>query len=84
MVKISLPKLATVPACLRDSVNRTKVAYRKLGNCGLRVSSPILGGIHLGSSKWFPWVLNEDKVGRQISQMIAIFTSQATNLNIHC
>lgn len=47
---------------MRDSVSRTKATYRNLGNSGLRVSNPILGGLHLGSPKWFPWVLNEEQV----------------------
>ncbi|KAI9458051.1 NADP-dependent oxidoreductase domain-containing protein [Boletus coccyginus] len=37
-----------------------KVVYRQLGKSGLRVSVPILGGMTLGSSKWTPWVLDEE------------------------
>ena len=36
--------------------------YRQLGNCGLKVSVPILGCMSYGSAKWFDWVLEEDKV----------------------
>ncbi|KAK5991452.1 Aldo-keto reductase [Cladobotryum mycophilum] len=59
MAKSSIGKLVKVPESLRDSISRTKVSYRTLGNSGLRVSNPILGGLHIGSSTWFPWVLNE-------------------------
>ncbi|KAH7323158.1 NADP-dependent oxidoreductase domain-containing protein [Stachybotrys elegans] len=61
MVKIALGALAKVPVPLKESILRTKTEYRKLGNCGLRVSNPILGGLSLGSSKWLPWVIDEDK-----------------------
>ncbi|KAJ7638184.1 Aldo/keto reductase [Roridomyces roridus] len=37
------------------------VSYRQVGNSGLRVSFPILGGMSLGSPKWNPWILPEDK-----------------------
>ncbi|KND86505.1 Versiconal hemiacetal acetate reductase [Tolypocladium ophioglossoides CBS 100239] len=61
MAKPSLEKLLRVPASLRDSISRTRAEYRNLGSSGLRVSSPILGGLHLGSPKWFPWVLDEEQ-----------------------
>jgi hypothetical protein len=47
------------PASLIKSLEATKVDYVKLGKSGLRVSSPILGGMSLGSSEWGPWVLDE-------------------------
>lgn len=37
------------------------VEYRRLGASGLRVSVPILGAMSYGSSKWAPWVFDEDK-----------------------
>jgi len=37
-----------------------KVEYRQLGKSGLRVSFPILGAMSFGSSKWNPWVLDEE------------------------
>ncbi|KDQ50545.1 hypothetical protein JAAARDRAFT_74185 [Jaapia argillacea MUCL 33604] len=37
------------------------VEYHQLGQSGLRVSVPILGTMSFGSSKWEPWVLDEDK-----------------------
>ena len=40
---------------------RVPVEYRRLGNSGLRVSVPILGAMSYGSSKWAPWVLDQDK-----------------------
>ncbi|KAJ8585128.1 Aldo/keto reductase [Rhizopogon salebrosus TDB-379] len=36
------------------------VEYRTLGKTGLKVSVPILGAMSFGSSKWAPWVLNEE------------------------
>lgn len=62
MTKLSIGKLASVPEALKDSISRTKVEYRRLGKSGLRVSNPILGGLHIGDSRWFPWVLDESKV----------------------
>ncbi|KAI0123590.1 NADP-dependent oxidoreductase domain-containing protein [Xylariales sp. AK1849] len=59
-MKSSIPKLSTVPAVLRESVSLTRASYRRLGSSGLRVSNPILGGAHLGSSRWLPWVLEEE------------------------
>ena len=43
------------------SSSRPQVEYRRLGDSGLRVSVPIVGAMSLGSSKWGPWVLDEDK-----------------------
>ena len=40
---------------------RPQVEYRRLGKSGLRVSVPILGAMSFGSSKWLPWVIDEDK-----------------------
>ncbi|KAI0856755.1 Aldo/keto reductase [Xylaria cubensis] len=60
-MKSSISQLATVPDALRQSVSLTRASYRRLGNSGLRVSNPILGGAHLGSSRWLPWVLEEEK-----------------------
>lgn len=62
MGKIVVDNLAKVPRCLAESITRSKAEYRRLGNSGLRVSNPILGGLTLGSSCWLPWVLGEDKV----------------------
>ncbi|KAG1745677.1 NADP-dependent oxidoreductase domain-containing protein [Suillus lakei] len=36
------------------------VQYRSLGKTGLKVSVPILGAMSFGTSKWAPWVLNEE------------------------
>jgi aryl-alcohol dehydrogenase-like predicted oxidoreductase len=36
------------------------VEYRTLGKSGLKVSVPILGAMSFGSSKWGPWVLDEE------------------------
>ncbi|OJA13330.1 hypothetical protein AZE42_09283 [Rhizopogon vesiculosus] len=36
------------------------VEYRTLGKTGLKVSVPILGAARFGSSKWAPWILDEE------------------------
>ncbi|KAF4471664.1 aldo-keto reductase [Fusarium albosuccineum] len=59
MSKTAVEKLLRVPESLSSSLASTKVGYRNLGNCGLRVSNLILGGLHMGSPKWLPWVLDE-------------------------
>ena len=50
-----------LPASLQKSLNETKVEYVRLGDSGLRVSFPILGTMGFGSSKWLPWVLDEEE-----------------------
>ncbi|KAK5988141.1 Aldo-keto reductase [Cladobotryum mycophilum] len=61
MSRTSIQKLARIPESLRDSITCTRSKYRQLGRSGLRVSNPILGCMHFGSSRWFPWVLEEEK-----------------------
>lgn len=72
MGKISVTKLATVPEALIQSVRATKVQYRQLGDSGLKISNPILGGLQVGSSQWLPWVLDEEKV-RSIYLLIGLY-----------
>ena len=72
MSKIVFDNLAKVPRSLSESITRSKAEYRRLGNSGLRVSNPILGGLTLGSSRWLPWVQDEDKVS------LTLFTLSAT------
>ncbi|KAG0697430.1 NADP-dependent oxidoreductase domain-containing protein [Suillus ampliporus] len=36
------------------------VQYRTLGKAGLKVSVPILGAMSFGTSKWAPWVIDEE------------------------
>jgi len=48
-----------IPTSLQKSLDSTKVEYVRLGSSGLRVSTPILGGMSLGSKQWVPWVLEE-------------------------
>ncbi|KAJ7841798.1 Aldo/keto reductase [Mycena olivaceomarginata] len=38
-----------------------RVKYVRLGNSGLKVSQIILGCMSYGSSKWRPWMLNEEE-----------------------
>ncbi|KAI0527996.1 NADP-dependent oxidoreductase domain-containing protein [Xylaria bambusicola] len=60
-MKATISQFATVPDALRRSVSLSRACYRRLGNSGLRVSNPILGGAHLGSSRWLPWALEEEQ-----------------------
>lgn len=62
MVRYTLENLARVPKSLADSVRRTRAEVRQLGKSGLRISNPILGGAHVGDSRWLPWTLNRDEV----------------------
>ncbi|CAE7002765.1 hypothetical protein HRS9139_09878 [Pyrenophora teres f. teres] len=48
------------PLSLVDSVEASRAVYRRLGNSGLIISSPILGGMHIGNPKWNDWVLGEE------------------------
>ncbi|RKU43006.1 hypothetical protein DL546_002860 [Coniochaeta pulveracea] len=50
-----------VPASLQQSVDETKVEYRRLGTSGLRVSVPILGAMSLGDPKAMSWVVPEEE-----------------------
>ena len=52
--------MAQIPSSVQKSLDGTKVEYVRVGSSGLRVSTPILGAMSLGSSKWLPWVLDED------------------------
>ncbi|CAA9957139.1 Aldo-keto reductase [Pyrenophora teres f. maculata] len=61
MVRYTLENLARVPKTLADSVRRTRAEVRQLGKSGLRISNPILGGAHVGDSRWLPWTLNRDQ-----------------------
>lgn len=47
------------PVSLVKSVEDSRAVYRRLGNSGLVVSNPILGGLHFGASQWYDWVLDE-------------------------
>lgn len=42
-------------------LKESKAEYKKLGKSGLRVSVPILGAMSIGSSKWQPWVIEEEE-----------------------
>lgn len=58
-VKLNSQTLQEMPPSLCRSINQSRAEYRRLGNSGLRISNPILGGMHIGTSKWFDWVLDE-------------------------
>ncbi|KZS88520.1 Aldo/keto reductase [Sistotremastrum niveocremeum HHB9708] len=46
---------------MSSDTQSTPVEYRRLGNCGLRVSVPIIGGMCLGDTRWQSWVKSEDE-----------------------
>ncbi|KAI0393890.1 aldo/keto reductase [Xylariaceae sp. FL0594] len=50
-----------IPASLKESLDHTKVEYRRLGNSGLRISVPIFGAMSIGDTKALEWVVNEDE-----------------------
>ncbi|PKY07394.1 Aldo/keto reductase [Aspergillus campestris IBT 28561] len=54
-------KLSGIPDSLQASLSRSRAAYHQVGTSGLRISNPVFGGAHIGSSRWFPWVMNEEQ-----------------------
>jgi aryl-alcohol dehydrogenase-like predicted oxidoreductase len=56
-----MPFAMPVPSSLQKSLDATKVDYIRLGTSGLRVSSPIFGGMSIGSAKWVPFMIDEDE-----------------------
>ena len=81
MSKYSLGNFTKVPQALKDSIRSSRADFRQLGKSGLRISNPILGGMHIGNSSWVPWVLEEDQVSRYIfrlaSQILVLTTLSA-------
>ncbi|RDW92623.1 alcohol dehydrogenase-6 [Coleophoma crateriformis] len=51
----------SVPESLQSSISSTKVEFVQVGSSGLRVSSPILGTMGIGSKEWQPWAVEEDE-----------------------
>lgn len=49
-----------MPSSLQESVQATKVFYKQLGSCGLRVSVPILGAMSFGHKDWQPWLVDDE------------------------
>ncbi|KAI3336352.1 Aldo/keto reductase [Xylariaceae sp. AK1471] len=50
-----------LPLSLKESLDSTKVEYRRLGSSGLRVSVPIFGCMSIGDPKAQPWAVDEDE-----------------------
>ncbi|KAL1652827.1 hypothetical protein SLS61_004447 [Didymella pomorum] len=46
---------------IQGLLKESKAEYRQLGKSGLRVSVPIFGCMSFGSSKWQPWVIEEEE-----------------------
>ncbi|KAJ6471809.1 Aldo/keto reductase [Mycena vitilis] len=55
---MSIPNLTKA---VTPSTPDRRVGYVRLGNSGLKVSKIILGCMSYGSSKWRPWVLDEEE-----------------------
>ncbi|VUC20370.1 unnamed protein product [Clonostachys rosea] len=49
-----------LPTHLKQSLEDTKVEYRRLGSSGLRVSVPIFGCMSLGDKRVLPWNIEEE------------------------
>ncbi|KAH8724912.1 aldo-keto reductase-like protein [Phaeosphaeriaceae sp. PMI808] len=45
---------------IQGLLKESKAEYVRLGKSGLKVSVPIFGAMSIGSSKWMPWVLDEE------------------------
>ncbi|KAH7398482.1 aldo-keto reductase-like protein [Pyrenochaeta sp. MPI-SDFR-AT-0127] len=52
-----MPDKLDIEGLLKES----KAEYKRLGKSGLKVSVPILGAMSIGSSKWQPWVIEEEE-----------------------
>jgi hypothetical protein len=59
---------------MSNTNEQPKIEYRRLGKSGLRVSVPILGAMSIGSSKWAPWVIEEEEVSEHVFLFIKIDT----------
>jgi hypothetical protein len=59
----AIDTIATMPDKLdiEGLLKESRAEYRRLGKSGLRVSVPILGAMSIGSAKWQPWVIEEEK-----------------------
>ncbi|KAH7038228.1 NADP-dependent oxidoreductase domain-containing protein [Microdochium trichocladiopsis] len=51
----------SVPQGLQQSLDATKVEYRRLGSSGLKVSVPVFGCMSFGDSRSMNWVIDEDE-----------------------
>lgn len=61
-----------IPPKLKESVENTKVEYRRLGNSGLQVSVPIFGCMSFGDKRTLPWVIEEDEVCNVVPMTFAV------------
>lgn len=52
----------SLPESLKQSVEATKVDYRRLGKSGLKISVPVFGCMSFGDSKALPWAIDEEEV----------------------
>src|SRR5262249_23554389 len=55
-----LPTIGFVSNLSAPSLRSSPMEYRRLGSTGLKVSRLCLGCMSYGSSKWRPWVLDEE------------------------
>ncbi|KAJ2988137.1 hypothetical protein NUW58_g4134 [Xylaria curta] len=61
-----------LPPSLKESLDNTKVEYRRLGTSGLKVSVPILGCMSIGDSKAQSWAVEEEEVCVYIPTLFCI------------
>ena len=52
-----------LPPSLKESVENSKVEYRRLGNSGLRISVPVFGCMSFGDPDSLKWAISEEEVG---------------------
>ncbi|KAF3064204.1 Versiconal hemiacetal acetate reductase [Daldinia childiae] len=50
----------TLPLSLKESLDNTKVEYRRLGTSGLKISVPIFGCMSFGDTKAQSWAVDEE------------------------
>jgi hypothetical protein len=51
-----------IPPLLKESIENSKVEYRRVGKSGLTVSVPIFGCMSFGDVRTLDWVIGEDEV----------------------
>ena len=51
-----------LPPSLKESLENSKVEYRRLGKSGLRISVPVFGCMSFGDSDSLKWAINEEEV----------------------
>ncbi|KAI1799528.1 Aldo/keto reductase [Daldinia bambusicola] len=50
-----------LPQSLKESLDNTKVEYRRLGNSGLKISVPVFGCMSFGDTRSLSWAIEEEE-----------------------